>query len=323
MRKIPLMVAAAALLFSTCPARADEAARKLAFGSGEVTGFYYPAAGAVCRLVNRDRQHHGLHCLVEPSGGSAANLAELRSGAIDLAMVQSKSQQQAFTGTGPFQADGAFADMRSLFSLHGEAMVVLVRKDAKIKSLGDLKGKRVNLGRAGTFQRAMADSLVEAQGWTGKDFSAALEMDLLDMAEAMCNEQIDAAVYTGVHPTPEIQQAVECGATLLSIKDKSLDGLMKQAPWLARQKIPEGTYAGQTDDVTTFGMKATVVTSAKMPDDVAYNLVKSVFENFDPLVGMHPVLGQLVKEQMAKDGLTAPLHPGAARYFREAGLIQQ
>jgi TRAP transporter TAXI family solute receptor len=292
----------------------------LTVGSGEVSGVYFPEAGAICRLVNKDRQRHGLRCLVEVSAGSAANLASLRSGDDQLAIVQSKVLAQAVGGTGPFAKD-PFPDLRSLMSLHGEALVVLVAPTTKIKTLADLKGKRLNLGHAGSYQRIMADALLNAEGITANDLSAVLEMDLPKISGALCRNEIDAAVVTGLHPIAEVQEAIDdCGATLLPLKDAALDGFLKSNPIYVRQILTDDTYPGLAAKVPCFGLASVLVTTVKLSAADAYEVVKAVYENFSPFKAMHPLLGGLDKKQMAHDALVAPLHDGARRYYRENGL---
>lgn len=323
MFRLPLLFAAAVLaVVQARPAVAQQAGRALSVGSGEVTGYYYPVAGAICRLVNKERSSTNLHCLVEPSGGSGANLTGLRLGEIDIAVVQSRAVFQAENGLGPFQAEGPVAGLRSLLSLHAEALAVMVGRDAKIKSAADLKGKRVNLGRAGTFQRTMSDSLLDAFKWTSEDFPPARELDPGQQVSALCDGEIDAAFITGVHPLPEVQRAMdECGATLLSLRGGAIDSHVRKAPYLARVTLPRGLYGG-SPEVGTIGFRATLVTTERLSAETAYEVVKAVNENFGPFVGMHPVLGGLKRAEMVKEGLSAPLHEGAARYFREAGLAQ-
>ncbi|MBY0430829.1 MAG: TAXI family TRAP transporter solute-binding subunit [Rhodospirillales bacterium] len=305
---------------SAPPPKADDkpAPRLLVLGAGEVGGYNYPVGGAVCRVVNKDRLRHGLRCVVEPSAGSSANLAALKAGEIDLAIVQSKVQEQAARGLGPFQGGGPFAELRSLMSLHDEALVVLVRKDARVTKLTGLKGRKVNLGKPGTFQRAMADGLMEALGWAPVDLAAAMEIEPAQQARALCEGKVDAAVLTAVHPAAEVRQALECGATLADLSELDLDSLVQRSPWLARVEL-SGSLYGVKGEIATFGTKATLVATTRLPDEVAYEIVKAVWENFLPFSAMYPPLGRLSPEDMGKAGLTAPLHDGAARYHRRHG----
>lgn len=308
-----------AALFWHHPAPAADG-RLLAIESGEVIGMYYPEAGAICRMINRDRGQHGLRCVVEPTAGSMANLAALRHGDGQLAIVQSRILAQAVTGTGAFARE-PFPDLRSLMSLHGESVLVLVNPAARIRTPADLKGKRVTLGHTGSFQRQMADMLLSAAGLSTADLASALEMDNHMVPEALCRNEVDAAIFTGLHPIAEAQEAIDdCGAGLLSLKDGGVDSFLKANPAFSRQVVAEDTYAGVHDKTSTFGVNAILVATAALSADDAYTVVKAVFEGLDAFKGMHPLLAGLDRRRMARDGVVPPLHDGAQRYFKEKGL---
>lgn len=307
------------LAFCT-PGWTAEEGHTLAVASGEVAGLYYPEAGAVCRLVNRQASRHHLRCVVEPSAGSIANLAALRSGETQLAVVQSRLLSQAVEGSGPF-ARTPSADLRSLMSLHGESLVVLVGPGAKIKTAADLKGKRVNIGRQGSFQRSMAETLLAAESLNAKDFASTLEIDPPKVAEAICHNEIDAAFLTGLHPMSEVQEAIDdCGATLLPLKGAGLEAYLKANPAFVRQVIPAEVYSGADQQIPTFGVGSVLVTTSQLSADDAYEVVKAVYDNLPAFQAMHPLLNGLDRKQMAHDALVAPLHDGALRYYRENGL---
>lgn len=319
MRIISSLIAVA-IAWSCCPLAAAAEGRTLTVESGDVGGFYYPEAGALCRLVNRDRSRHGLRCVVEPTQGSLTNLAALRSGEGQLAIVQSRILAQAVDGGGATvrQPD---PDLRILMSLHGETLVVLVSPSAKIRTLADVKGKRMDIGHPGSFQRLMADSLLAAEGLSSGDLGQALEMDVRDAAEALCKNEIDVAVFTGLHPIGEVQDAIdECGATLLSLKSSAVDSYLKANPSFIRQTIPADTYAGVHDKVASFGVASLLVTTTKLSSDDGYEVVKAIFEGLPFLKAMHPLFGGLDRKQMAREAMVAPLHEGALRYYKENGL---
>ena len=309
------------LLGSCCPpAAAGTPPHTLILGSGEVAGMFFPEAGAICRLVNRDRVSHGLHCLVEPTAGSSANLVALEAGGQQLAIVQSRVLAQAVSGTGPF-AKTPMPNLRALMSLHGEAVVVVVSPGAKVRSPGELKGKRVNLGPAGSFQRTMAEVLLGAAGLGVGDFAAALEMEPGRAIQGLCKNEVDAAVFTGLHPIAEVQEAIdECGAGLLALKDPGIDGFLKGNQAFVHQVVGEEIYPGLSGKVAGFGLRAVLVATSGLPADDAYQVVKAVMDNLPAFKSMHPMLGTLSKKQMANETLIAPLHEGAERFFRENGL---
>lgn len=291
----------------------------LIVGGGEVTGYYYPAAGVVCRVLNKELPSDK-GCAVSPSSGSAANVAALRAGETDLAIVQSRAAHLAATGLDVFKEAGAFSDLRALMSLHGETVAVLARAGSGIQSMTDLKGKRVNMGRPGSFQRGMAEYVVEAAGLSEGDMAPVVELDLSEQAAALCQGDIDVAFFTGIHPMPQAASAMdECSATLVPVTAKAMDGNLKKTPWLSRSTINAGTYGEAQDETPSLALKAVLVTTARLSNEDAYAVVKGVHANFDSLARLHPVFAELRKDG-ARDGIAIPLHPGAERFYSEAGL---
>lgn len=294
----------------------------ITIGTGGVTGVYYPTGGAICRLINKDRAEHGIRCSVESTGGSVYNLNTIRSGELDFGVAQSDWQFHAYNGTDTFADQGANPDLRSVFSLHAEPFTVVARADSGVKNFNDLKGKRVNIGNPGSGQRGTIEVVMDAKGWTRSDFSLAAELKASKQASALCDNKIDAMVYVVGHPSGAIKEATtSCDSVIVEVKDESIDKLIADNSYYRQATIPGGMYRGNPDDVLTFGVGATIVSSAKVPDDVVYHVVKAVFENFDTFRQLHPAFANLKKEEMVRDALTAPLHPGAEKYYKEAGLL--
>ncbi len=291
-------------------------------GTGGVTGVYYAAGGAICRLVNKDRKAHGIRCSVESTGGSVFNVNAIRSGEIDFGMSQSDVQYHAIKGTGAFKDQGAFGDLRAVFSVHPEPFTVLARADANVKTFTDLKGKRVNVGNPGSGTRAAMEELLNALGWKMSEFSLAAELKADEHGAALCDNKIDAFFYGVGHPSANIQDPITvCGAKLVSITGPAVDKLVAERPYYAKVNIPGGLYAGNPDPTPTYGVLATLVASTRVPDDVVYNVVKAVFENFDEFKRLHPAFENLDPKDMIKNGNSAPLHDGAAKYYKEKGMM--
>ena len=291
-------------------------------GTGGVTGVYYPTGGAICRLVNKTRKVSGIHCSVESTGGSVYNLNAIRNGELDMGVAQSDMQYQAYHGVGKFAKSGPNKDLRAIFSIHPEPFTVVARADSGIKNFADLKGKRVNIGNPGSGQRATMEVLMKKLGWTKDDFKLASELKSAEQSDALCDNKVDAIVFTVGHPNGSIQEATTaCDSKLVNVTGKAVDELVKNHPYYRYATIPGGMYRNNPEDTHTFGVGATFVTSAKVPEDVIYNIVKSVFENFDQFKKLHPAFANLKKAEMIKDGLSAPLHPGAIKYYKEAGLM--
>ncbi len=296
--------------------------RFVTIGTGGVTGVYYPAGGAICRLVNMDRKEHGIRCSVESTGGSVYNLNAIRQGELDLAVAQSDWQYHAYNGTSSFGEDGANKDLRAVFSLHPEPFTVVASKGSNIDSFEDLAGKRVSVGNPGSGQRATAEVLLDAMGWGLEKFSLAAELKAAEQSQALCDGNIDAFFYTVGHPSGAIKEATtSCDSVLVNVDNEATQTLVEENPYYRVATIPGGMYRGNDEDVTTFGVAATFVTSTAVPDDVVYEVVKAVFENFDSFKRLHPAFANLQKEEMVSDALSAPLHPGALKYYKEVGLI--
>ena len=292
-------------------------------GTGGVTGVYYPTGGAIARLVNKGKKEHGIRASVESTGGSVYNLNAIASGELEMGVAQSDWQYHAYNGTDQFKDKGPNKDLRAVFSVHPEPFTVVARADAGIKNFEDLKGKRVNVGNPGSGQRGTMEVLMEKLGWTMDDFKLASELKPAEQSQALCDNKIDAYVYTVGHPNGSIKEATtSCDAVLVNVTGEVVDALVADNPYYRKATVPGGMYRGTDEDVMTFGVGATFVTSAKVPENVIYVVVKSVFENFEDFKKLHPAFGVLKKEEMVKDGLSAPLHDGAAKYYKEVGLIQ-
>jgi hypothetical protein len=325
--KIPptagLAVVAAALIggaFST-PAVAQQ--KFITIGTGGVTGVYYAAGGAICRLVNKDRAKHGIRCSVESTGGSVFNVNTIKAGELDMGFTQSDVQFNALKGLGQFKDAGPWGDERAVFSVHPEPFTVVARKEAGVKTFTDFKGKRFNVGNPGSGTRASMEELLAAMSWKLGDFSLASELKADEHGPALCDGKIDGFFYAVGHPSANIQDpTTSCGAKLVSLTGPVVDKLVAEKPFYGKVTIPGGMYPNNPNPTTTYGVQATIVSSAKVPADVVYAVTKAVFDNFDEFKKLHPALANLKPEEMVKNGLSAPLHDGAARFYKEKGWIK-
>lgn len=314
------VAAATALMAPVGQAQAQQ--KFMTIGTGGVTGVYYAAGGAICRLVNKERAKHGIRCSVESTGGSVVNINTIKAGELDFGVAQSDWQYHAANGSKVFEKDGKFTDLRAVFSLHSEPFTVLSRKEANIAKFEDLKGKRFNVGNPGSGTRASMEELLSAMGWKLSDFSLASELKADEHGAALCDNKIDGFFYGVGHPSANIQDPITtCGARLVPLTGPAVDKLVKDNSFYANADIPGGLYAGHPNPTRTYGVLATFVTSAKVPDATVYELVKAVFENFEEFKKLHPAFGALDPKRMIKDGLSAPLHPGAVKYYKEKGWM--
>jgi len=319
-----LGVAAAglALAIGAAPSGALAQQQFISIGTGGVTGVYYPAGGAICRLMNQTRSEHGIRCSVESTGGSVFNINAIRGGDLEFGVAQSDVQYNAFNGEAQFEEGGAHEDLRAVFSLHPEPATIVARADSDINEFDDLLGNRVNIGNPGSGQRALMEVVMEHKGWSTDDFALASELAPAEMGQALCDNNIDAFVFTVGHPSGAIQEVTStCDVRIVNADDDELMALVDEIPFYFPATIPAGMYRGTDEDVQTFGVGATFVSSADVDDDVVYTLVASVFDNLDDFRSLHPAFANLDAESMATQGMSAPMHPGAERYFREQGLI--
>jgi uncharacterized protein len=321
MKPLVLCIALGTALASAAPAYSQQ--KFITIGTGGVTGVYYAAGGAICRLVNKDRAKHGIRCSVESTGGSVFNINTIKAGELDMGVAQSDVQYNAVKGAANFQKDGAFKELRAVFALHPEPVTVVARKEANAKSFADFKGKRFNVGNPGSGTRASLEELLAAMRWKLSDFSLASELKADEHGPALCDGKIDGFFYLVGHPSANIQDPTTvCGAKLVSVTGAAVDKLVKEKPYYAKATIPGGLYPGNDQPTQTYGVLATFVSSSKVPADTIYAVVKGVFDNFDEFKKLHPALANLDPKSMIKDGLSAPLHDGAVKYYKEKGWVK-
>ncbi len=316
------LVMAAGVFYATGTGTAQAQQNFITIGTGGVTGVYYPTGGAICRLVNKGRKMHGVRCSVESTGGSVYNINTIRAGELDMGVAQSDWQYHAYNGTSKFKDKGPFTELRAVFSVHPEPFTVVARADSGIKHFNDLKGKRVNIGNPGSGQRGTMEVVMAALGWTKSTFKLASELKSAEQSKALCDNKIDAMVFTVGHPSGSIKEATtSCDSVIVEVSGPVISKLVNDNAYYRTATIPGGMYRGNPNDVMTFGVGATFVSSTRASADTVYHVVKAVFENFDDFKKLHPAFRVLKKNEMIKDGLSAPLHDGAAKYYKEAGLM--
>ncbi|MGB3244197.1 MAG: TAXI family TRAP transporter solute-binding subunit [Sulfitobacter sp.] len=319
MKMLKIIAVAGAMVAGTA-ATAQE--KFITIGTGGQTGVYYVVGQSICRLVNRGSAEHGLKCTAPSTGGSIANINAIKAGDMDMGVAQSDWQFHAYNGSSEFEGN-KFDKERAVFSVHGEPFTVIARADSGIKTFADLKGKRVNIGNPGSGQYATMQVVMDALGWTMDDFALASELKPAEQAAALGDNKVDAIIYTVGHPNGSIQEAVSTvDAVLVPVTGPEIDKLIADNPYYAAASVPGGMYKGSDSDTATFGVKATFVTSEDVDEDVVYETVKAVFDNFDRFKRLHPAFENLKEEEMVKDGLSAPLHAGAAKYYKEKGWIE-
>ncbi len=316
------MLLALTLMVGAAPTDAQAKTEFVTIGTGGITGVYYPTGGAIAKMVNAKRKDYGIRATVESTGGSVFNINAIMAGDLEFGVAQSDRQYQAVEGIADWEDKGPQKDLRAVFSIHAETVDLIVAEDSGINSIEDLKGKRVNIGNVGSGYRQNAIDALDANGinWES-DFNA----ESLKAAEApglIQDGRIDAAFYTVGHPSGYYKEATAGARKVKFIPIPNADKLVAKYPYYAKAQTRMSDYPGAAnteETVETFGVKATFVTSAKVPDEVVYAITKEVFDNFDTFTKLHPAYAGLTKESML-DGLSAPIHPGAMKYYKEVGL---
>ncbi len=293
----------------------------ISIGTGGVTGVYYPTGGAICRLVNKTRKETGIRCSAESTGGSIYNINTIRANELEFGVAQSDWQFHAYNGTSKFKDKGKFDKLRAVFSVHAEPVTVIARDDSGINNISDIKGKRFNIGNPGSGTLGTWEVLEAAMGWKRSDLKLASGMKSAETGAAVCDDKIDGYFWLVGHPSALTQESLaSCAAHLVNVTGPAIDKLIADNPYYRSATIPAGMYNNK-EDVTTFGVGATFVTSSDVPEEVVYTVVKAVFENFDQFKKLHPAFANLKAEEMIKDGLSAPLHDGAVKYYKEKGWM--
>ena len=321
LKRAATIVSASALLLGAWSLSAS-AETFVTIGTGGQTGVYYVVGQSICKLVNRDSKKTNLKCTAPSTGGSIANINAIKGGDMDMGVAQSDWQYHGLNGTSKFAESGAFPELRSVFSVHPEPFTVVARADSGIKSFDDLKGKRVNIGNPGSGQRGTMEVIMNAKGWSLDDFSLASELKSSEQSQALCDNKVDAIIFTVGHPNGSIQEATtSCDAIVVPVQGAAIDKLVADNPYYSAASIPGGMYKGTDANVPTFGVRATFVSSTNTDADTIYNIVKAVMDNFDRFKRLHPAFANLDMKEMVTAGNSAPLHDGAARYYKEKGLM--
>ncbi len=316
----PALAIAVALAAASFPAPARAAQQFLVIGGGSTTGVYYQVALNVCKLVNEKLGGKGYNCIGRPALGSVFNVNAVRRGLLNFGVVQSDRNWQAYNGKADW--DGKpFKGLRSVFSVHPETVMLVTRADTGIKSVNDLRGRRVNIGNPGSGQRGNAEDVLRLYG-INKDRDIRAEgLQQHEANRALVDKKIDAFFYTVGNPWGGgLEVANSTTIRMIPIDADPIKKLVADNPYYVMTVVPGGVYKGVDKDVPTYAVKATFVTSEKESTEAVYNVTKSVFENLDRFRGMHAAFKFLKPKEML-GGLSAPLHPGAIKYYKEKGWM--
>lgn len=302
--------------------RSETQSKFLTIGTGGVTGVYYPTGGAICRLINRNRGDHGIQCSVESTGGSVYNLNALLNGELDIGIAQTDLQYHAYHETCDVTSLAPNADLRSVVNLYIEPLTVLALRESNIRTMYDLKGKRINVGVPGSGQRETVSTLIKSLGWTLKDFSLVSELNPVEQSQALCDKKVDAIIFSAGHPNGSIQEATAtCSASIIPLEGPEINKILEKYPYYTLSSVPGKMYFGTPDAQSTFGTRVGVVSTANVSSDIIYLVTKAIVEHFEAFKKVHPAFANLELIDLVGDTNIIPIHCGALRYFREKGIL--
>jgi uncharacterized protein len=289
-------------------------------GTGGVTGTYYPTGGAICRLVNKYKKETKIRCSVESTDGSVYNINKIETGELDFGIAQSDLVYQASKGTGKFKGN-TIKKLKSVMAIYPELLTLVTRKDSSINSIADMKNKRINLGNPGSGNEATTLTLLSVSTIKKDELKFAGTLKASEMPDALKDNKIDGYFYMVGHPTANIKDATDSvDAKIIALEGSNIDYLIRKYPYFTKADIPARLYKGNPNSIPTFGVKAVLVTSDDVSEKAVYTTVKAILENFDKFKKLHPAYSNISKKSLL-NGLSAPLHKGARKYFKEAGLL--
>ena len=296
----------------------------VSIGTGAVTGVYYPTGGAIAKMLNKKYKKYNIKATVESTGGSVYNINAVLTGDLDFGIAQADRQYQAYKGLSEWKNKGPQPNLRAVFSIHDEAVTLIASGNSNINTPADLKDKRINLGNPGSGQLQNAKDVLNIFGLNENNIKAEY-IKAVEAPHLLQDERIDAFFFTVGHPNGNIQEAASgrIKIKIVPIVGKQISKLIKDAPYYSKTTIPLEYYDNilNKEDIDTIGIKATLVTASNINEDVVYALTKEVFDNFESFKKLHPAYKTLTKGNMLK-GLTAPLHKGAIKYYKESGLMK-
>ncbi len=299
----------------------DEQKYFVTIGTGGLTGIYYPAGKAICELMKRRRDKPRILCTAEPTAGAIENLRLLKAGRLDLGLTQSDSLIRAYRGLPP-HVDKVDPDLRFVFTLFPQVFTIVATARSGIENIEDIKGKRLNIGNPGSGHRETADAVFSALGWSREDFQAVKEMSLAKSIQALCKNDVDAFLFMDGLPSGLTQEAtISCDNHLVQGIWPDMRRFYQENPVYRPVTIPGNLYRRVPEPVSTFGVLAALVSSTNTPEAAVYDVTKAVFEGFKFFKATHPALQALDKHTMVHNSTGIPYHPGALKYYREAGLI--
>ncbi|MEO0367593.1 MAG: TAXI family TRAP transporter solute-binding subunit [Pseudomonadota bacterium] len=291
-------------------------------GTGSVQGVYFPIGGVICRLLNRHKLQHKIRCTLESTGGSINNLKELRDGNFDIVVAQSDWHHHAYHGTSTFEKYGENKELRSVFALEADPLALIVKKDSEITTFEDLEDRIVSLGYSRSLQHRIIDDYLDVIGWTEERFKQVVLMSDSKQATALCTDQVESILLLSSSLEDHLKDLpADCELRFLPLSGDGVKQVIAKYPYYRSGLISKDMYPGGEEDVMSFGLGATFVALESTSPKAVYHVVKEIVENFKDFKSLHPSLQMISASELPKAGLTAPLHSGAIRYYREARLL--
>lgn len=294
----------------------------LLLGSGETGSFSHFTARTICRIINRHAED--IHCKLVPAPDDVYNLTNLQGGSLDIVLIDSLMLHDAVGKTGYFEfMDIRYDNLRTVIPLYDVPIVLVVRRDAQIHSLEELKGKRINAGAPRSLEHLAMDTIMEAKNWSEKDFGLIQELPASQSQDTMafCHGNIQALVHIGIHPDPSLRQLFRlCSGGLLNMQDPDIEKRVNTHPAFLKTVIAGDTYSSQPDAVITFGTRMLLVASGDLDEQTVYQITAALYRHQKTLARAHPALSEIGSKSLETQAIGIPLHPGAVKYFKEKGL---
>lgn len=312
-----ILILSPLVIFSACATSEP----KYTVGAGHKTGYYHPAAKSICKIMNENQNQ--FNCRIKTtSGGSAPNIKEVITGEFQFGIAQSDIAHEAWSGSGDWRGIGQHKDLRVVFSLYSEMVTLVAADDAKIVSIRDLAGKKVNIGKSGSGHRIMAVQAMDAAGINWKKDLILIEEKASQGPKLLQNGSVDAFFYVLAHPSSRIKKGVSGKRKAHFIPIDNIDSVLAKYPYYSKASIPISWYPNISDseDISTFGVKALLITNENVPENIVYSYAKETIENINVIQKNHPACRFLKKHEMT-EALSIPVHSGALKYFKENALM--
>ena len=305
------------LMIGLLPLKAH--ALEILVGTGEIGTFSNFTGRLICRMVNKSAED--ITCKTVPAPDDVHNLTNLRGGSLDGALIDSRMLYDAINKTGYFEfLDISYDNLRALIPLYEVPFTVVVRRDANISSMEELKGKRINFGAPRSPQHLATDTIITAKNWTKGNFSLAAELSASQSQDTMafCHGTTQAMIHIGVHPDATLQQLFKlCEADLVNMDDTDIQKLVADRPEFLKITIAANTYPSNPKGITTFGTSVALIASDNLDEETAYKIISAIDRYQKNLKSAHPALASFTMDAAGKNDLGLTPHPGVMKYLSE------